>query len=168
MTTLDSGRVIRYQCVDYSARSTGASFPSSASATCSTTSTKRRCHTLPSSASRKTSTCTGPITAGLAQSSTLDGKHGAIVLTCANDRLAWAIPSNLLMQRSPPAYYLSFNIFMWGALLMCQAASKNFATLAALRGESRPAAYRFGPDGSAFGCHGSDCGSREPLFAQER
>ena len=47
--------------------------------------------------------------------------------------LAWAIPSNLLMQRSPPAWYLAANIFMWGALLMCQAASKNFATLAALR-----------------------------------
>lgn len=24
--------------------------------------------------------------------------------------LVWAIPSNLLMQRSPPAFYLSFNI----------------------------------------------------------
>ncbi|WVF68130.1 hypothetical protein IAT40_002893 [Kwoniella sp. CBS 6097] len=47
--------------------------------------------------------------------------------------LVWAIPSNLLMQRSPPAYYLAGNIFMWGALLMLQAVSKNFATLAALR-----------------------------------
>ncbi|KAL3952031.1 hypothetical protein ACCO45_013748 [Purpureocillium lilacinum] len=47
--------------------------------------------------------------------------------------LVWAIPSNLLMQRSPPAYYLAFNIFMWGALLMCQAAVKNFAGLLALR-----------------------------------
>lgn len=47
--------------------------------------------------------------------------------------LAWAIPSNLLMQRSPPAYYLAFNIFMWGALLMCQAAINNFGGLAALR-----------------------------------
>ena len=37
------------------------------------------------------------------------------------------------MQRSPPAWYLGFNIFMWGALLMCQAASHNFATIAALR-----------------------------------
>lgn len=47
--------------------------------------------------------------------------------------LVWAIPSNLIMQRCPPAYYLSFNIFMWGALLMCQAATKNFASLTALR-----------------------------------
>ncbi|WVQ86010.1 hypothetical protein IAT38_008178 [Cryptococcus sp. DSM 104549] len=47
--------------------------------------------------------------------------------------LVWAIPSNLIMQRSPPAYYFAANIFMWGAFLMCQAASKNFATLAALR-----------------------------------
>jgi MFS transporter, ACS family, DAL5 transporter family protein len=47
--------------------------------------------------------------------------------------LLWAIPSNLIMQRSPPAWYLSFNIFMWGALLMAQAAAKNFASLLALR-----------------------------------
>lgn len=37
------------------------------------------------------------------------------------------------MQRSPPAYYLAFNIMMWGVLLMCQAAVKNFGALAALR-----------------------------------
>ncbi|KAL1873467.1 hypothetical protein VTK73DRAFT_915 [Phialemonium thermophilum] len=47
--------------------------------------------------------------------------------------LVWSIPSNLLMQRLPPAYYLSFNIFMWGALLMCQAAANSFASLTALR-----------------------------------
>ncbi|KAJ5179246.1 hypothetical protein N7492_002456 [Penicillium capsulatum] len=47
--------------------------------------------------------------------------------------LAWAIPSNLIMQRLPTAWYLSFNIFMWGALLMCQAASQGFDALAALR-----------------------------------
>lgn len=37
------------------------------------------------------------------------------------------------MQRSPPAYYLAFNIGMWGVFLMCQAAVNNFAALAALR-----------------------------------
>ncbi|KAH6990503.1 major facilitator superfamily domain-containing protein [Ilyonectria sp. MPI-CAGE-AT-0026] len=47
--------------------------------------------------------------------------------------LIWAIPSNLLMQRSPPGYYLAFNIFMWGALLMAQAAAKSFGGLLALR-----------------------------------
>ncbi|KAH6676950.1 allantoate permease [Plectosphaerella plurivora] len=47
--------------------------------------------------------------------------------------LIWAIPSNLIMQRSPPAWYLSFNIFMWGALLMAQAAARNFGALLALR-----------------------------------
>ncbi|OAQ96744.1 hypothetical protein LLEC1_05363 [Akanthomyces lecanii] len=47
--------------------------------------------------------------------------------------LIWAIPSNLIMQRSPVATYLSFNIFMWGALLMAQAAARNFAGLVALR-----------------------------------
>ncbi|RSH89938.1 hypothetical protein EHS25_001924 [Saitozyma podzolica] len=47
--------------------------------------------------------------------------------------LVWAIPSNLIMQRSPPAYYLALNIFMWGVLLMCQAAANNFASLTGLR-----------------------------------
>ncbi|KAK8020198.1 hypothetical protein PG990_005336 [Apiospora arundinis] len=47
--------------------------------------------------------------------------------------LIWAIPSNLIMQRCPPAYYLAFNILMWGVLLMAQAAAKNFAGLLALR-----------------------------------
>ncbi|KXH43576.1 major facilitator superfamily transporter [Colletotrichum nymphaeae SA-01] len=47
--------------------------------------------------------------------------------------LIWAIPSNLIMQRCRPAWYLSFNIFMWGALLMAQAAAKNFGGLLALR-----------------------------------
>ncbi|TQN68781.1 putative transporter [Colletotrichum shisoi] len=47
--------------------------------------------------------------------------------------LVWAIPSNLIMQRCRPAWYLSFNIFMWGALLMAQAAAQNFGGLLALR-----------------------------------
>ncbi|KAK7924454.1 hypothetical protein PG985_006508 [Apiospora marii] len=47
--------------------------------------------------------------------------------------LVWAIPSNLIMQRCPPAYYLAFNILMWGVLLMAQAAANNFAALLALR-----------------------------------
>ncbi|KAK7047621.1 hypothetical protein VNI00_006389 [Paramarasmius palmivorus] len=47
--------------------------------------------------------------------------------------LVWAIPSNLLMQQSPGAKYLAINIFMWGALLMAQAASRNFAELCVLR-----------------------------------
>ncbi|KAI1215175.1 MFS general substrate transporter [Annulohypoxylon truncatum] len=47
--------------------------------------------------------------------------------------LFWSIPSNLIMQRCPPAWYLAFNIFMWGVLLMCQGAASNFAGLTALR-----------------------------------
>ncbi|CAJ2513865.1 Uu.00g019840.m01.CDS01 [Anthostomella pinea] len=47
--------------------------------------------------------------------------------------LAWALPTNLLMQRLPVGRYLGFNIFCWGAFLMMQAAAKNFAGLAALR-----------------------------------
>ncbi|THU92236.1 MFS general substrate transporter [Dendrothele bispora CBS 962.96] len=47
--------------------------------------------------------------------------------------LVWGLPSNLLMQKSPSAKYLAINIFMWGVLLMAQAASRNFVDLALLR-----------------------------------
>ncbi|MCJ1462100.1 hypothetical protein MMC07_000700 [Pseudocyphellaria aurata] len=47
--------------------------------------------------------------------------------------LAWAFPTNFLMQRLPIGKYLGANIFMWGFFLMLQAACKNFATLATLR-----------------------------------
>ncbi|KAK1055562.1 hypothetical protein LTR74_015586 [Friedmanniomyces endolithicus] len=47
--------------------------------------------------------------------------------------LAWALPTNLLMQRLPIGKYLGFNIFLWGVFLMIQSAARNFAGLAALR-----------------------------------
>ncbi|KAF2772103.1 MFS allantoate transporter [Teratosphaeria nubilosa] len=47
--------------------------------------------------------------------------------------LAWALPTNLLMQKLPVGRYLGFNIFLWGAFLMLQAAARNFSELAALR-----------------------------------
>ncbi|QRD94700.1 MFS allantoate transporter [Aspergillus flavus] len=47
--------------------------------------------------------------------------------------LAWAFPTNFLMQRLPIGKYLGANIFMWGVFLMIQAACHNFATLAVLR-----------------------------------
>ncbi|KAF8909847.1 major facilitator superfamily domain-containing protein [Mucidula mucida] len=47
--------------------------------------------------------------------------------------LAWALPTNILMQKFPLSKYLAFNIFMWGVLLMAQAASRNFTDLAILR-----------------------------------
>ncbi|KAL7418778.1 hypothetical protein Q5752_006461 [Cryptotrichosporon argae] len=47
--------------------------------------------------------------------------------------LVWAIPSNLIMQRLPPAYYLATNIFLWSALLMIEAVSHNFLSLMILR-----------------------------------
>lgn len=37
------------------------------------------------------------------------------------------------MQRSPPGWYLSANIFLWGVFLMAQAGVHNFAGLAVLR-----------------------------------
>ncbi|RAL59005.1 hypothetical protein DID88_009034 [Monilinia fructigena] len=49
------------------------------------------------------------------------------------------------MQKFPVAKYLAFNIFMWGALLMCQAAARNFTELAVLRALS----------GAAEGCSDS-------------
>lgn len=47
--------------------------------------------------------------------------------------LVWALPTNFMLQRFPVGTYLGANICAWGALLMLQAASNNFATLAALR-----------------------------------
>ena len=47
--------------------------------------------------------------------------------------LAWAFPTNFLMQRLPIGKYLGFNIMLWGVFLMIQAAAKSFAGLAALR-----------------------------------
>ncbi|PBL04216.1 MFS general substrate transporter [Armillaria gallica] len=47
--------------------------------------------------------------------------------------LAWALPTNLLMQKFPLNKYLAANIFLWGILLMAQAASRNFTDLAVLR-----------------------------------
>ncbi|KAJ3986294.1 MFS general substrate transporter [Lentinula detonsa] len=47
--------------------------------------------------------------------------------------LGWALPTNLLMQKFPLNKYLAFNIFLWGVLLMAQAASRNFTELAVLR-----------------------------------
>ena len=47
--------------------------------------------------------------------------------------LAWALPTNLLLQRLPVGKYLGFNIFLWGFFLMLQASASSFASLAALR-----------------------------------
>lgn len=47
--------------------------------------------------------------------------------------IVWAIPTNLMLQRFPIAKYLGLNIFLWGVLLMCQAACTSFASLVALR-----------------------------------
>ncbi|KAJ6007550.1 Major facilitator superfamily domain general substrate transporter [Penicillium herquei] len=47
--------------------------------------------------------------------------------------LAWAFPTNFLMQKLPIGKYLGANIFMWGVFLMIQAACNSFATLAVLR-----------------------------------
>ncbi|KAF9891260.1 hypothetical protein FE257_004824 [Aspergillus nanangensis] len=47
--------------------------------------------------------------------------------------LAWAFPTNFMLQRFPIGKYLGINIFMWGVFLMIQAACPNFTTLAILR-----------------------------------
>jgi MFS family permease len=47
--------------------------------------------------------------------------------------LAWAFPTNFLMQRLPIGKYLGFNIMLWGVFLMIQAAAQSFEGLAALR-----------------------------------
>ncbi|KAN0096515.1 putative MFS allantoate transporter [Hyaloscypha variabilis] len=47
--------------------------------------------------------------------------------------LAWAFPTNFMMQKFPIGKYLGINIFMWGVFLMLQACARNFTELAVLR-----------------------------------
>ncbi|GFZ46001.1 hypothetical protein JCM24511_03735 [Saitozyma sp. JCM 24511] len=47
--------------------------------------------------------------------------------------LVWSIPSNFILQKTPPVSYLGLNIFLWGAFLMAQAAVHSFAALTVLR-----------------------------------
>lgn len=47
--------------------------------------------------------------------------------------LAWSWPSSYLLVRLPIAKYLSVSVLIWGGVLMCHAASKNFGGLMATR-----------------------------------
>ncbi|VVT51621.1 uncharacterized protein SAPINGB_P003157 [Magnusiomyces paraingens] len=47
--------------------------------------------------------------------------------------LFWSFPTNYLMLKFPIGKYLGINIFLWGVLLMIQAACNSFKTLAVLR-----------------------------------
>ncbi|KAF8913629.1 major facilitator superfamily domain-containing protein [Mucidula mucida] len=47
--------------------------------------------------------------------------------------LIWAMPTNFLMTKFPVGKYLAFNIFLWGVLLMAQAASRDFKDMMILR-----------------------------------
>ncbi|CCG81506.1 putative MFS allantoate transporter [Taphrina deformans PYCC 5710] len=47
--------------------------------------------------------------------------------------LFWEYPTNYLMQRLPLAKYLAINIIIWGGVLACTAAAKNWAGLMLVR-----------------------------------
>ncbi|KAK2006703.1 major facilitator superfamily transporter [Colletotrichum eremochloae] len=47
--------------------------------------------------------------------------------------LFWEFPTNVLLQKLPINLFMSATVVMWGAVLMCHAASHNFAGLAATR-----------------------------------
>lgn len=47
--------------------------------------------------------------------------------------LFFEFPQNLALQRFPIAKVLAFNIFIWGVVLLCQAAAKDFARLVVCR-----------------------------------
>ncbi|EPQ30067.1 uncharacterized protein PFL1_02184 [Pseudozyma flocculosa PF-1] len=47
--------------------------------------------------------------------------------------LVWAVPANLLLQKSPVGKFLGINIVLWGAFLMAQGGVRSFAALVALR-----------------------------------
>jgi MFS transporter, ACS family, allantoate permease len=47
--------------------------------------------------------------------------------------LAWEFPTNRLLQRLPLGKYSAFNVIMWGTVLSCFAAVKNFSGAVAIR-----------------------------------
>ncbi|KAJ3947838.1 uncharacterized protein N0V96_002073 [Colletotrichum fioriniae] len=47
--------------------------------------------------------------------------------------LFWEFPTNVLLQKLPINTFMSATVVLWGAVLMCHAASHNFAGLAATR-----------------------------------
>ncbi|KAI5117294.1 hypothetical protein M0805_006816 [Coniferiporia weirii] len=71
---------------------------------------------------------------GIVQDTHLVGNQYAWLTTCVYIAiLVWELPSNRLLQRLPIGKYLGFNIMMWGAVLACTAACKNFAGLVTVR-----------------------------------
>lgn len=46
---------------------------------------------------------------------------------------AWSWPSSYIIVRAPIGKYLTVTVFIWGGILMCHAACKNFAGLATAR-----------------------------------
>lgn len=47
--------------------------------------------------------------------------------------LVWEFPTNVLLQKLPINHFMSATVVLWGGVLMCHAASTNFAGLAATR-----------------------------------
>lgn len=64
----------------------------------------------------------------------LEGKQYSTVASAfAYGNIIWYIPASMLLQRLPVAKYTGIMIGIWGALLMCCAAAKNFGGIFALR-----------------------------------
>lgn len=47
--------------------------------------------------------------------------------------IGWEYPTNRLLQRLPLGKYSGFNVFMWGVVLACFAAVKDFSGAVAVR-----------------------------------
>ncbi|KAM0234323.1 hypothetical protein ACHAP5_010137 [Fusarium lateritium] len=64
----------------------------------------------------------------------LEGQqYSTVASSFAYDNIVWYIPANMLLQRLPVAKYTGIMIGVWGGLLMCCAAAKNFGGTFALR-----------------------------------
>ncbi|CZR65675.1 related to allantoate permease [Phialocephala subalpina] len=71
---------------------------------------------------------------GIQEDTGLVGQQFSWLTTCIYIAvLIVEYPTNWIIQRVPIAKYLSINIMLWGATLMCHAACKNFASLVAVR-----------------------------------
>lgn len=71
---------------------------------------------------------------GLQKDTGIDGdQFSQLALVFYVSYLAFEFPTGYLMQRLPTAKYLGANVALWGVMVACTSAAKNFGGLVSLR-----------------------------------
>lgn len=71
---------------------------------------------------------------GIREYANLHGSQYSWLTTCVYlTILVWELPNNYIIQRVPVAKYLSINIVLWGMVLACHSAARNFVGFLFLR-----------------------------------